>query len=305
MTGLTSVVTRRLLAIIPTMLAASFVVFCLLRIVPGDPVDALAAEGGISEERAAQLRQEMGLTLPIPLQYGWWLGGALQGDLGVSLRSDFRVGWLIWQALPRTAALAGQAILIGLLVGIPLAFAAVAWPRSPISTLATVISTVSVAVPGFAIAICGLLVFAVWLRLLPATQSVILPAFVLGLDFAGTLIRFLRADLETQVGADYVRTALAMGHARRIVLFRHVARNALVTGITVLGLAFGNLLTGATIIETIFDWPGIGLLAIDAIRARDYPVVQGAILFMALAFAIVNALADILYAAADPRIRLD
>ncbi len=296
---------RRILMIVPTMLVASFVVFCLLRVVPGDPVDALATEGGISEERAAMLRQELGLTLPLPLQYGWWLGGALRGDLGVSLRSDFKVGWLIWQALPRTAALAGQAILVGLVIGVPLAFAAVAWPNSPASALATFISTVSVAVPGFAIAICGLLVFAVWLRWLPATQSIVLPALVLGLDFAGTLIRFLRADLETQVGSEYVRTALAMGHARRIILLRHIARNALITGITVLGLAFGNMITGATIIETIFDWPGIGLLAIDAIRARDYPVVQGAILFMALAFAIVNALTDILYAAADPRIGVE
>ena len=291
--------------IVPTMLVASFVVFCLLRVVPGDPVDALAAEGGISEERAAMLRHEMGLTLPIPLQFGWWLAGAVRGDLGVSLRSDFKVGWLIWQALPRTAALAGQAMLIGLLIGVPIAFAAVAWPHSPFGSVATFISTVSIAVPGFAIAICGLLVFAVWLRWLPATQNVILPSIVLALDFAGTLIRFLRADLETHVGSDYVRTALAMGHSQRIVLIRHIARNALITGITVLGLAFGNMLTGATIIETIFDWPGIGLLAIDAIRARDYPVVLGAILFMALAFAVVNALVDILYTAVDPLIRLD
>jgi peptide/nickel transport system permease protein len=287
------------------MLAASALIFCLLRVVPGDPVDALAMEGGISPERAAMLRQELGLTLPLPLQYVHWLGSALTGNLGLSLRSDFQVGWLIWQALPRTALLAAGAITIGLLVGVPLAFAAATWPRSPFATLATVLSTVSVAVPGFALAIGGLLVFAVWLRWVPATQSVILPAVILGLDFAGTLIRFLRADLETQLGSDYVRTAIAKGQSSHSILARHVARNALITGITVLGLAFGNLLTGATIIETIFDWPGVGLLAIDAIRARDYPIVQGTVLFMAFAFALVNVLADVLYAAADPRVRLD
>lgn len=300
-----AVTLRRFLAIIPTMLAASAIIFCLLRVVPGDPVDALALEGGISAERAAMLRQELGLNLPLPLQYLHWIGAALTGDLGVSLRSDFRVGWLIWQALPRTAALAACAILVGLLLGVPLAFAAVAWPRSPFAGIATVISTVTVAVPGFAIAIGGLLVFAVWLRWVPATQHMLLPAAVLGLDFAGTLIRFLRADLETQVGADYVRTALAKGQSRHAIMLRHVARNALITGITVLGLAFGNLITGATIIETIFDWPGVGLLAIDAIRARDYPIVQGTVLFMALAFVVVNVAADILYAAADPRVRVD
>ena len=300
-----AVIVRRLLSVIPTMLAASAVIFCLLRVVPGDPVDALALEGGISPERAEMLRQELGLTLPLPIQYLHWIGTAATGDLGVSLRSDFKVGWLIWQALPRTALLAAYAIVIGLLIGVPLAFAAVAWPRSVFAGLATTISTVTVAVPGFAIAIGGLLLFAVWLRWVPATQSVVLPAAVLGLDFAGTLIRFLRADLETQVGSDYVRTALAKGQSRRGIMLRHVARNGLITGITVLGLAFGNLVTGATIIETIFDWPGLGLLAIDAIRARDYPIVQGAVLFMALAFAVVNVVADILYAAADPRVRLD
>jgi ABC-type dipeptide/oligopeptide/nickel transport system permease component len=296
---------RRLLSIVPTMLAASALIFGLLRVVPGDPVDALAMEGGISPERAALLRQELGLTLPLPLQYVHWLGSALTGDLGVSLWSDFRVGWLIWQALPRTALLAAGAIAIGLLVGVPLAFAAATWPRSPFATIATALSTVSVAVPGFALAIGGLLVFAVWLRWVPATQSVILPAVILGLDFAGTLIRFLRADLETQLGSDYVRMAIAKGQSSHRILAKHVARNALITGITVLGLAFGNLLTGATIIETIFDWPGVGLLAIDAIRARDYPIVQGTVLLIAFVFALVNVLADVLYAAADPRVRLD
>jgi peptide/nickel transport system permease protein len=149
------------------------------------------------------------------------------------------------------------------------------------------------------------MLFAVWLRWLPATQSPILPAAVLGLDVAGTLVRFLRAELDVQIGADYVRTALAMGQGRGAVLWRHVARNALIQGITVFGLAFGNMLTGATIAETIFDWPGIGLLAIDAIRERDYPVIQGTMLFMAFAFVVVNVLTDVLYSVVDPRIRLD
>jgi ABC-type dipeptide/oligopeptide/nickel transport system permease component len=128
---------------------------------------------------------------------------------------------------------------------------------------------------------------------------------VLGLDFAGTLIRFLRADLEVQVGADYVRTALATGQSKRRIMIRHVARNSLISGITVLGLAFGNLITGATIVETIFDWPGIGLLTIDSMRERDYPVVQGTALFMACAFVVVNVLTNVLYAVVDPRVRLD
>jgi peptide/nickel transport system permease protein len=302
---MTRILAQRLLGIIPTMLVASAVIFCLLRVVPGDPVDALALEGGISDERAAKLRAELGLTLPLTVQYARWLGSAAIGDLGVSLRSDFRVAWLIGQALPRTALLACLAMLFGVVVGVPLAFAAAAQPGSVWARLATLLSTVTVAVPGFAIAIGGLMVFAVWLRWLPAAQSPILPAAVLGLDVAGTLVRFIRAELEVQLSADYVRTALAMGQGHRAILHRHVARNALIQGITVFGLAFGNLLTGATIAETIFDWPGIGLLAIDAIRERDYPVIQGTILFMALAFVVVNVLTDLLYSAADPRIRLD
>jgi peptide/nickel transport system permease protein len=299
------ILAQRLLSIVPTMLVASAIIFCLLRIVPGDPVDALALEGGISDERAARLRAELGLTLPLPVQYLRWLGSAAIGDLGVSLRSDFRVSWLIGQALPRTALLAVLAMMFGVVIGIPLAFAAAARPGSVWARLATLLSTVTVAVPGFAIAIGGLLVFAVWLRWLPATQSPILPAAVLGLDVAGTLIRFIRVELDVQISADYVRTALAMGQGPGGILRRHVARNALIQAITVFGLAFGNLLTGATIAETIFDWPGIGLLAIDAIRERDYPVIQGTILFMALAFVVVNVLTDLLYSAADPRIRLD
>jgi peptide/nickel transport system permease protein len=297
-------VLRRALAAVPTLLAASLALFVLLRVVPGDPVDALAREGGLTEERAAALRAQMGLDLPLPVQYLHWLGRAASGDLGASLRSDFSVAWLIWQALPRTAALASLAILIGLAVAVPLSFAAAARPGSLWDRLATALGVMTVAVPGFAIAIGGLLLFAVWLRWLPATQHILLPAVVLGLDFAGTLTRFLRADLREQLGADYVRTATALGLGRRAILLRHVARNALITGLTVLGLAFGNLLTGTTIVETIFDWPGIGLLAIDAIRARDYPIVQGTVMLMALLFIWVNLVTDLLYAAADPRIRL-
>lgn len=294
----------RALATAPTLLVASLLLFCLLRVVPGDPVDALAREGGLTEERAAALRAEMGLTRPLPLQYLHWLERAVSGDLGVSLRSDFRVTWLIGQALPRTAALAGLAMFVGVLLAVPLSFAAAARPGSAWDRLATALAVVSVAVPGFAIAIGGLLLFAIWLRWLPATQHIVLPAVVLGLDFAGTLIRFLRADLREQLAADYVRTARSRGLGARAVLLGHVARNALVGTITVLGLAFGNLLTGATIVESIFDWPGIGLLAIDAIKARDYPLVQGAVLLMAATFVAVNLLVDLLYGVADPRIRL-
>lgn len=297
-------VLRRTLATVPTMLVASLVLFWLLRAVPGDPVDALAREGGLTPERAAALRAELGLTLPLPLQYLHWLSRAATGDLGSSLRSDFKVSWLIGQALPRTAALTGLAILFGLLVAVPLSFAAAARPGSWWDRLARALAVVTVAVPGFAIAIGGLLLFAIWLRWLPATQHVVLPALVLSLDFAGTLTRFLRADLGEQLRADYVRTAQSLGLSRRAVLLGHVARNSLITALTVLGLAFGNLLAGTTIIETIFDWPGIGLLAIDAIRARDYPIVQGTVLFMALAFIAVNLLTDLLYGMADPRIRL-
>jgi ABC-type dipeptide/oligopeptide/nickel transport system permease component len=293
----------RALPVLPTLLVASMLTFFLMRVIPGDPVDRLAAEGGISPEQAALIRRELGLDLPLWQQYLHWLGGALQGDFGVSLRTQHSVSFLIENAFPRTAELALGAFALAVLIAVPLGIVAAAWRGSLLDHLATLLALVTVSVPTFAIGIVLLLLFAVRLDWLPATGSVVLPIVVLGLDIAGLLVRTLRSDIREELAADYVRTARAKGLGRSLVLRRHVLRNALTTTVTIAGLAFGNILGGTTIVETVFNWPGLGELTIDAIKGRDYPVVQATVLLAATCFIFANLAVDLLYGLIDPRIR--
>ena len=293
----------RALPVLPTLLIASFVTFFLMRVVPGDPVDRLAAEGGISEQQAALIRQELGLDLPLYQQYLQWLGDAARGDFGVSLRTQHSIAFLIRTAFPYTLQLAVGAFALALLIAVPLGVVAAAWRNSLLDHLATLLTLVTVSVPTFAIGIVLLLLFAVRLDWVPATGSLILPVIVLGVDLAGLLVRTLRSDIREELTADYVRTARAKGLNKAMLLRRHVLRNALTTTVTVAGLAFGNILGGTTIVETIFNWPGLGELTVDAIKGRDYPVVQATVLLAATCFIVANLVVDLLYGLIDPRIR--
>ena len=226
----------RALPVLPTLLIASFVTFFLMRVVPGDPVDRVAAEGGISEQQAALIRQELGLDLPLYQQYLQWLGDAARGDFGVSLRTQHSIAFLIRTAFPYTLQLAVGAFALALLIAVPLGVVAAAWRNSLLDHLATLLALVTVSVPTFAIGIVLLLLFAVRLDWVPATGSLILPVIVLGVDLAGLLVRTLRSDIREELTADYVRTARAKGLDKTTLLRRHVLRNALTTTVTVAGL---------------------------------------------------------------------
>jgi len=295
---------RRIPQMLPTLLLASIVTFILLRLVPGDIADVLAVEGGVSDESKEVLRAEMGFDDPAPVQYLRWLGHLLTGDMGHSYWTNLPVSELFGHAFPKTLQLAGASMAVAILVGVPLGLLGGAFPGSPFDYLAATLATIMTSVPTFAIGILALLLFAVQLQWVPATGSLALPAVVLGIDISGNLVRTLRSDVRAELRSDYIRTAHAKGLPTSRVLGRHLLPNALTTTITVMGLALGNLLGGTVIVETVFNWPGIGDLTINAIRNRDYPVVQAMVMVMTAAFVIANIGVDFLYGLVDPRVRV-
>jgi len=296
---------RRVPQIIPTLILASIVTFTLLRLVPGDVADVLAVEGAVSEESKVRIREELGFDDPAPVQYLHWLGDLVTGDLGHSYWTNRPVHELFRHALPKTVELAVLAMAVAVVIGIPLGLLAGAFKGSVFDYAATLLATLMTSVPTFAIGILALLLFAVQLRWLPATGSVILPAAVLGVDISGSIVRTLRSDVRAELQSDYIRTAHAKGVPPRRVLTRHLLRNSMTATVTVLGLVLGNLLGGTVIVETVFNWPGIGSLTINAIRNRDYPVVQAMVMAMTLAFVFATLLVDLLYGLLDPRVRTD
>lgn len=294
---------RRLPQLLPTLILASMVTFILLRLVPGDVTDVMAVEGGLSQQAQADLKEEMGFDDSVPVQYLRWVGGLMTGDLGHSYWTNRPVSELFEHALPKTAALAGVSLAIAIGIGIPLGLLAGAFKGSVFDHLATVLATLMTSVPTFAIGILALLLFAVQLQWLPATGSLILPAFVLGVDISGSLVRTLRSDVRSELKQDYIRTAHAKGVPGHRVLSRHLLRNSMTSTLTVIGLALGNLLGGTVIVESVFNWPGLGDLTINAIRNRDYPVVQATVMVMTVAFVFANLAVDLLYGMVDPRVR--
>lgn len=295
---------RRLLQVALTLVLASLFTFVMLRLVPGDVADVLAVEGALSDEAKAQIRAEQGLDDPIPIQYADWVGCMLQGDFGHSYWTRLPVDDLLRHAFPKTVQLTAAAMAIALAIGLPLGVLAGAYRGSVFDYAATAISMLMVSVPTFAFGIIALLVISVQLQLLPATGNLVLPALVLGIDIAGTLVRTLRSDIRSELASDYVRTAYSKGLPSMRVLRRHVLPNSLTATLTVMGLALGNLLGGALIIESVFHWPGIGSLLIEGIRNRDYPVVEAVVMVMTACFVIANLAVDVLYARVDPRVRI-
>jgi peptide/nickel transport system permease protein len=306
---------RRLLQTVPVLFFFSVVVFAALRLVPGDPaVVMLGLEA--TPEAVAEIRQEMGLDRPIPVQYGIWLGRVVRGDFGVSWRSKQTVESLILRRLPATIQLTVGAMFIGVLIALPLGVLSGLRPHSTFDTLATSFSLLGVAIPGFWLGLMLLLLVSVRLNWLPPSGHVpfqedpidslkhlFLPAFTLGVGLAAPLARFIRSGMLDVMEADYIRTARAKGLPERLVVIRHALRNGLLSVTTVFGLELGALLGGAVITESVFNWPGIGTLLLTAIQQRDYAMVQGTVLFISAMFILINLVVDISYGFLDPRIR--
>lgn len=289
-----------------TVLGVITVVFMLVHLIPGDPVEVMLGESARPAERA-ELRAALGLDRPLPVQWLDYLGRLARGDLGRSLHSRAPVRALLAERLPYTALLAGAALGVALAVALPLGIGAALRRGTPLDTAAMVFALAGVAVPNFWLGPLLILVFAIGLGWLPVSgaagpAAIVLPALTLGTALAAILARMLRAALLEVLEEDYVLAARARGLPERVVIGRHALRNAAVPVVTVLGLQLGALLAGAVITETIFAWPGIGSLAVDAIHRRDFPVVQACVLVVSLVWVVVNAFTDLACAALDPRL---
>jgi ABC-type dipeptide/oligopeptide/nickel transport system permease component len=300
---------QRLISLPIVLLGVSVVTFALMGLAPGDPAEALLrSQGGEPLPEAVQaLRSELRLDAPAPVRYVRWLGRVLQGDLGTSYRSRSPVAQELASRFPATLQLAVAAMLVALAIALPAGVLSAMRPNSRLDLVARLLALAGNAMPSFWLALLLIMLFAVTLRWLPAVGGgtpahLVLPALALGLGVAARLTRLLRASLLEVLRADYMRTAYAKGLHERTAVTRHALKNALLPVVTVIGTSFGDLLSGAAIVETIFAWPGIGRYAITAIFLRDYQVIQGCVLYMATAFVLLNFLVDVCYRWLDPRL---
>ncbi|MGH8065620.1 MAG: ABC transporter permease [Candidatus Entotheonellia bacterium] len=306
---------RRAIAFAITLLLVSFVTFVVMYVIPGDPAEIILGTEGNPEALAA-LRARLGLDRPLLLQYLDWLKQALSGNLGVSIQYDVPVGQLIASRLPVTFPLAGLAISLTIFAGIPLGILAASRHRRPGDVGMMLFSQLGMAIPSFWAGLLLMLLFSVYLGWFPAggftswaetpagaLRSLVLPAIALGLVQMAVLTRTTRSALLEVLREDYVQTARSKGLSDRLVLYKHALKNSFITIVTLLGLQIGHLLAGSIIIENVFYLPGLGRLVLGAIGARDLPVVQGVVLFMATMIVIVNFAVDLLYGWLDPRIR--
>jgi peptide/nickel transport system permease protein len=301
-----SYVFRRLAAAVLVLLAVSVLVFLMSHLTPGDPATLMLGENA-SAAQVARLRHELGLDRPLAVQYGRYLGSLLRGDLGRSIRSGRPVAREIWERFPPTLQLTLAAMAVAVASGVLLGAAAAASRRRLVETLVMSTSLVGISMPSFWLGLLLILLFGLVLRWFPIAggqgwQALVLPAVTLGAQAAAVLARLTRTSLLDVLPSDYVRTARAKGVAGRQVLLRHALRNALIPVVTVMGLQFGALLGGAVIVESVFARSGLGLFAVTAVTARDFPVIQGIVLFAAAVYALVNLAVDVAYVALDPRI---
>jgi len=300
---------RRLLLTIPVLLGVATLVFALIHLIPGDPAQAMLGEGA-SPEDITQLRERLGLDRPLLVQYASFLQGLLRGDLGVSLRNDLPVTQQILERMPATAELAFASMAVAVLIALPLGIVAAVWRGTLVDFSAMTLSLVGISVPNFWLGPLLAIVFAVELGWLPVggrgtLGHLVLPAVTLGAALAAILARMTRASLLEELREPYVLAARAKGVSRTRAVLHHALRNSLIPIVTILGLQFGVVLTGAIITETIFAWPGIGRLLIQSISFRDYPTVQGCVLLIAVTYVGVNLITDLTYGFLDPRIRVD
>ncbi len=328
---------RRTLTVIPVLLGVSILVFSFVHLIPGDPAVTMLGERA-TPEKVAAVRARLGLDRPIHEQYLLYIGKALRGDLGVSIVRGDPVFTDILRRFPATVELAVAAIVLAVLVGIPIGIVSAVWRKSFVDSLARVFALTGVSMPIFWLGVMLAWVFAVELRLLPtgarldsvadyeplthfvlldavlqrnwamipdALRHLVLPAVALATIPLAVIARMMRASMLEVLSRDFIRTADAKGLSRSVVVLRHGLRNALLPVLTVVGLQVGSLLAGAILTETIFSWPGIGRWVYESIESRDYPIVQGASLFIGAIVVMVNLATDLLYAAVDPRIKYD
>jgi ABC-type dipeptide/oligopeptide/nickel transport system permease component len=298
----------RFLLALPALWLILTMVFLLAHVVPGDPVQQMLGEGARAED-LQQLRHALALDLPLPVQYGRYLAGIAHGNLGESFRFQQPVARVVLSHYPATLELAIVALLVCAAIGIPAGMFAAQRRGRTADRAIGVLTLFGLSVPNFALGPVLILIFSVILGWLPVSGRggplhLILPAVTLGAALAAILARMVRTSVIEELSSDYVRTARAKGLAESAVLFRHAFRNALIPILTILGLQFGTLLAGTIVTESIFSWPGIGRLAVQAIGARDYPLLQGCILVIAVSYVFVNLLTDMVYALVDPRVRL-
>ena len=297
----------RLLLALPTVFGVITLVFLLIHLVPGDPVDVMLGETARAADKV-RLRHQLGLDRPLLIQYARYLRRLARADLGRSLHSGRPVRRMIVARYPATLELAAGALLVAVLLAAPLGLVAAARPGSPLDALCRGIAVAGASMPNFWLGPLLILIFAIALEWAPVSgrgglAHLALPALTLGMGMAAVLTRMLRATLLDRLGDEYIRTARAKGASELRVLLRHALRNAVLPVVTVLGLQAGALLAGAIITETIFAWPGIGRLTLLAIQTRDYPLVQGCMLVIALTYVVINLCTDLLYGVIDPRLR--
>jgi peptide/nickel transport system permease protein len=310
-----SLVLKRLVAAVPVVLIVATVVFGLLRMAPGDPARVIAGDMA-SEETIAQIRANLGLDQPLLTQYALAMGALARGDLGTSIVSKQPVSTLIAARLGPTASLAVSALTLTVLLAIPLGVLSAWWHRRAFDRATMAVTVLAFSVPAFVVGYVLILVFSVTLNWFPVqgyaplaegagrfVHQLVLPSLTLATVFVALITRITRASMLDVLGEDFVRTARAKGAPERTVLFRHALRNAAAPIVTVVGVAITTLVSGVVVTETIFNIPGVGSLIVDAVLARDYPVVQGTILFFSFIYVFVNLAIDLVYVLLDPRIR--
>jgi ABC-type dipeptide/oligopeptide/nickel transport system permease component len=301
-----SFILRRLLLAIPTLFGVLVVTFLLLRVAPGDPVEAMVGERA-DAQTIARLRKELHLDEPMISQFGHYASAVLRGDFGNSYITQRPIIKDIRERFPKTLLLAGSAMLLASVLGISLGVLSARNPGGWFDRLGLGVAYLGISFPVYWVGLILILVFAVILKWLPPSgyggiKYLVLPAFALGSRSIAFLGRMTRSAMLDVLGGDYVRTARAKGLKERVVVMRHALRNALIPVITVLGLDFGYYLTGSILTETIFSWPGLGRYVVNAITRRDLPAIQGSVLFLSVVFVLVNLLTDLAYAKADPRV---
>ncbi|HAF71091.1 MAG: Putative dipeptide ABC transporter permease protein [Acetothermia bacterium 64_32] len=330
---------RRLLQAVPVFLGVTFIVFLLMYMTPGDPVDLMMGEGSVvSEEEIEQLRHELGLDRPFYEQYGRFLAGIFRGDLGNSITHRRPVATLIWERLPATIELTLLAGVIALAVAIPAGVVSAVRRYSVLDAVGSIASLIGVSMPGFWLGLILIIFFSVTLKVLPVAgritygtgleprtgffvldailqgngralvdvlKHLIMPAFAMSVVMMAMTMRLTRSSMLEVINQDYIKTARAKGLANRTVILRHALRNALIPVVTTVALNLGSLLGGNMIIESVFAWPGLGRLVVESVYARDYPVVQGCVLVYALIYVSLNLIADLSYAYLNPKIRLE
>lgn len=307
---------RRLIGTVLVMWAVATLVFFMLRLVPGDPVAAMLADAGSAEAEAA-LRTKFGFDEPVFMQYLYWLGNMFQGDFGNSLYGNNQpVRTILAEALPRTLSLAGIAFVIAIVIAVPAGILSATRRNTAVDTGVSFIAFLGLSMPDFWLAIMLIIVFAANLQWLPAIgyvplsegfwpwlEHLILPAIAVGTAFSAIIARMIRSSLLEVLKADYMRTAAAKGLNPRMIMWSHALPNAMIPVITVVGIAFALLISGAVVVENVFSIKGLGRVLINGILNRDYPVVQGAVLVVSAFFVFSNLLVDLLYGVLDPRIR--